>query len=182
MSETTICPSCLASPGQGHDPDCNADRRPRENGVLVCSCEYSAMFKKKLEARLSCEAAALSALERIENVAGEGAQIAHSIRQMFRQLLEPIRAALSSAEQPWTPVEQALPKEDVPVWIHLADTRWGTAGAVECAVYFHHQDLWLGWPMYDKIDVQHRRISSWKPRYIEPAPTPPKPEPATKEE
>ena len=28
-----ICPSCLAGPGQGHDPDCNADRRPRERGV-----------------------------------------------------------------------------------------------------------------------------------------------------
>lgn len=45
-----VCPSCLAGPGQGHDPDCNADRRPRENGVLVCKCEYSAMLKAQLKA------------------------------------------------------------------------------------------------------------------------------------
>jgi hypothetical protein len=56
-----ICPSCMASPGQGHDPDCNADRRPRENGVLVCKCDYSAMLKVKV-ARLTAEVERLRVL------------------------------------------------------------------------------------------------------------------------
>jgi hypothetical protein len=45
---TDVCTSCFAGPGQGHDPDCNADRRPRVNGVLVCKCDYSKMLEAEL--------------------------------------------------------------------------------------------------------------------------------------
>lgn len=99
-----VCSSCLAGPGQGHDPDCNADRRPRVDGVLVCNCEWSTSLQARIR-DIESQLAARTVAGELHRAWNEGRNAQHT-----RSFDNTGRAYLNAPVNPYpnpAPPEQA---------------------------------------------------------------------------
>ncbi len=160
-----VCSSCLAGPGQGHDPDCNADRRPRENGVVVCKCEYSVMLKARiatLETKLAAQVSAPAAEPReirdgwFATPDGEkvecsrcGARLTIEEANGHRHVEVKLAAQVSAPHRgAWVPCGERMPsdQERVLIWYESGGGPRVTEGCYMPDYQVTHRWQCVGWP------------------------------------